>query len=79
MYGKLLASCRSGTHKKHRLLLPPLLLQYLIDRFVIEICVEIMHLHRICAIVIHRIHRNPLAEIGLKTVNPHIQQMLQFS
>ena len=56
----------------------PFFLQDLVHRLVVEIGVVIVHFFLVRPVVIHHIHRNPLAEIRFKAVHSHIHEGFQL-
>ena len=71
---KLLGSGRRTSRKENGVSLPLLLLEHLKDTAVIEQRVIIVHRHRIRAVVVGDVDRDPFPEICLKAVDSHRAQ-----
>ena len=68
-------SCRAG--KNAGLLRTLLFYKQLIDGFVVEIGIVVVHLARVGAVVVDDISRQTLAEVGFDAVNTHVQNFTQ--
>ena len=76
--GELLPAHRGRPGKQHRFLLAALAHDGVVDGLVVQVGVVVVHHFRICAIVIHAVGGDALAEVGLEAVHAHVKQPLQL-